>query len=142
MHRFKSYRPRLLMLPYVRIRLVAKRPPPPSYPLDPISLGNPLRKKRLDLGLSQKGLAARLQVSVGTLCNWERDRFLPQKRFIPRLRDFLGYCPLPLLSKARPKLVQAPELHGLDDMRGLDGLAAGQVRDRARDPQDAVQRAG
>ena len=123
------------------VRLVANRPPPPGYPLDPISLGNHLRKKRLDLGLSQKGLAARLQVSVGTLCNWERDRFL-QKRFIPRLQGFLGCCPLSLLSKARPELVQAPELHSLDDMRGLDCLAAGKIRDRARDPQDAIQRSG
>lgn len=130
------------MLPYVRIRLVAKRPPPPGYPLNPTMLGDHLRKKRLDLGLSQKDLAAQLQVTTGTICNWEMSHFSPQKRFTPRLQSFLGYCPLSLLREARSKLIQAPKLHGLNDVRGLDSLAAGKIRDRARDPQDAVQRSG
>lgn len=132
--------PRILPLfPYFRLRLVAKRPPPPGYPLNPVTLGEHLRKKRIDLGLTQKGLAARFQVTVGTVCNWEKDDFSPQKRFTPRLHDFLGYCPLPLKREVRPKPVETAELHGLHDVRRPDFLAAGQIGDRAGDAQDAVQ---
>src|ERR1035437_2023553 len=49
---------------------------------------------------------------------------------------------LPLLMKIRPKLVQAPELHGLDDMRRADLLAPGKIGDRAGYAEDSIQGAG
>lgn len=130
------------MLPYVRIRLVAKRPPPPGYPQNPVTLGEYLRKKRIDLGLTQEDLAARLQVTVGTVCNWEKDHFSPQKRFQPRLHDFLGYCPLSLLCQVRPDLVETAELNRLRDVRRPDLLTTGQIGDRAGHAQDPIQGAG
>lgn len=125
------------MFPCIPIRLIAKRPPPPGYPKDLKTLGNHLRKNRLDLGLSQKEMAAQLRVSVGTLYNWERSRTSPQQRLIPRIHDFLGYCLL-LPVEIRPELIQAPILHRLGDMRGADFIAAGEIGDRTGHAQNAI----
>lgn len=131
-----NYHSRPAMFPYVPIRLIAKRTPPPGYPKELKTLGDHLRKKRLDLGLSQKEMAVRLCVSVGTLYNWEKSLTSPQ-RLIPRIQDFSGYCLL-LPVEIRPQLVQAPVLHGLGDMRRTDFLAAGEIGDRAGHAQNAI----
>lgn len=131
-----NYASRLLMLPYVSIRLVAKLPPPPGYPKELKTLGNHLRKKRLDLGLSQKETAVRLGVSVNTLHNWENSRTSPQPRFVSRIHDFLGYCLLPVEICAQ--LVQAPVLHRLGDMGRADFLTAGEIGDRAGYAQNSI----
>lgn len=125
------------MFPYIKVRLVAKRPPPPGYPKDLRTFGNHLRKKRLDLGLSQKEMAARLRVSAGTLYNWEKSLTSPQQRLIPRIHDFLGYCLL-LPVEIRSELVQAPVLHRLSNMGRIDFFAAGEIGDRAGHAQNSI----
>jgi transcriptional regulator with XRE-family HTH domain len=55
------------------------------------TLGDHLRKRRLDLGLLQREVAQKLQVNQMTICNWEINRTSPQLRFIPRIITFLGY---------------------------------------------------
>jgi len=57
------------------------------------TLGDHLRKRRLDLGLLQCDVAEKLQVNQMTICNWETNRTFPQLRFIPRIIAFLGYDP-------------------------------------------------
>ena len=125
------------MLPYVRICLVAKRPPPDGYPRDLKNLGDHIRKRRLDLGLSQKATATLLCVSVGTVYNWEKSLMAPQRRFVSRVHDFLGYCLL-LPMEIRSDLVQAPILHSFGDMSGTDFFAPRQIRDRAGHAQDSI----
>ena len=56
-----------------------------------MTLGDHLRKRRLDLGLLQKQLAEKLGVDEMTICNWEINRTSPQLRFIPKIIAFLGY---------------------------------------------------
>lgn len=131
-----NYASRLPMFPCIPIRLVAKRPPPQGYPKDLRALGDHLRKKRLDLGLSQKEAAVQLRISAGTLYNWEKSLTSPQQRLVPRIHAFLGYCLLPM--KIRLELVHAPVLHRLGNMRGPDFLAAGQIGDRAGHAQNAI----
>lgn len=125
------------MFPYIKVRLIAKRPPPTGYPKELKTLGDHLRKKRLDFGLSQKEMAAQLRVSAGTLYNWEKSLTSPQQRLIPRIHDFLGYCLL-LSVEIRTKLVQAPVLHRLSNMGRTDFLAPGQIGDRAGHTQNAI----
>lgn len=68
-------------------------PPPRKCPKELRTLGDHLRKARLDRGLFQEQAAEELGVSVGTLLNWERNRTRVQARFMPKVLAFLGYDP-------------------------------------------------
>ena len=57
------------------------------------TLGDHLRKRRLDLALLQRETAEKLGANDMTICNWETDRTAPQLPFIPRIVAFLGYNP-------------------------------------------------
>ena len=80
-------------LPSYHIQLNAQKPPPPSYPRELKTIGDHLRKRRLDLGLMQREVSERLDVDEMTICNWETNRNLPLIRFIPRIITLLGYDP-------------------------------------------------
>lgn len=68
-------------------------PPPRKSPRELNTVGDHLRKTRLDRGLWQEHVAAELGVSVGTLLNWERNHTRVQTRFMPKVLAFLGYDP-------------------------------------------------
>jgi transcriptional regulator with XRE-family HTH domain len=68
-------------------------PPPRKSPRELRTLGDHLRKARLDRGLWQEHVAAELGVAVGTLLNWERNHTRVQTRFMPKVLAFLGYDP-------------------------------------------------
>jgi DNA-binding XRE family transcriptional regulator len=78
-----------------RYTLVMPRPilPPKGYPLKPVSLGDHLRKKRLDLGLYQAQVAERIGVTKSTVYNWEHGRE-PDPKHHPKIVEFLGYTPM------------------------------------------------
>src|SRR2546427_993871 len=69
--------------------------PKRGYPLTLLSIADHLRKRRLDLGLTQKDAAAQLGVDPDTVRNWEQARTEVEVRFYPVLIQFLGYDPLP-----------------------------------------------
>ena len=52
-----------------------------------------MRKRRLDLGLLQREIAARLGVTESTVTNWELNRTSPKIRFLPSIIALLGYDP-------------------------------------------------
>ncbi len=76
---------------------------PRPYPFDPITIGDHLRKKRLDLGLLRKHVAARLNTSIDCTRNWENTWNEPDLGAMPKIIEFLGYCPydsaLPIYEK-------------------------------------------
>lgn len=80
-------------MPFCHIRLRAHRPLPSSYPKALYTLGDHLRKKRLDLGLLQKDIAKILGGNVDSVCNWENSRASPRLYLTPRIVKFLGYVP-------------------------------------------------
>jgi DNA-binding XRE family transcriptional regulator len=73
------------------LKLLKPRP----YKEQPDTLGEHLRKRRIELGLFQKDVAQRLQVNEWTYLGWEHDRRKPSVRFWPRITSFLEYDPLP-----------------------------------------------
>jgi transcriptional regulator with XRE-family HTH domain len=81
-------------VPFCHFRLVGRKPLDPAYPRHLHTLGDHLRKRRLDLGLPQREVAEMLGVAESTICGWEVGRTSPQLRFIPRIITFLGYDPL------------------------------------------------
>jgi len=67
---------------------------PPELVTEPKTLGEKLRRRRIELGLQQKEVAARLGVTASTVWNWEHGWAI-RKTFIPRIFAFLGYNPKP-----------------------------------------------
>jgi len=66
---------------------------PKNYNPLPTTLGEYFRKRRVELGLFQREVAANLSVDPWTYLNWEQDRTHPARRFWPRVVAFLGYDP-------------------------------------------------
>jgi transcriptional regulator with XRE-family HTH domain len=64
-------------------------------PQAPKTLGEHLKRRRLELHLLQTDVARRLGVHFETLKNWERGIGSPMVRHIPAIIKFLGYDPEP-----------------------------------------------
>lgn len=82
------------MLPFCQIRLIAEKPKDSRYPSHLNTVGDHLRKRRIDLALHQTNVAQLLGVDEATIHNWETNRTAPGFRHIPSLYGFLGYCPI------------------------------------------------
>ena len=80
-------------MPFGQITLKGSKPKP--YPAVPTTLGDHLKKRRYELSLLQKDVAARVGVTADTVLNWEHNRCTPSVRCMPRLIAFLGYDPHP-----------------------------------------------
>jgi DNA-binding transcriptional regulator YiaG len=59
------------------------------------TLGDHLRKRRLDLGLLQKEVAEQLRVDTASIGNWESDETQPMVHCLPGIIAFLAHNPLP-----------------------------------------------
>jgi len=79
---------------------------------EPVTLGDHLRRRRIELGLYQKDVAARCGVTTPTVWNWE-NRGSVDLRFIPRVIDFLGYNPIPKPDALLERLAWYKQVNGL-----------------------------
>jgi len=96
------------------VTLKAKKPLSSSYPKKLKTLGDHLRKKRLDLKLLQKEVAKRIGVNETTIWNWENNCSSPSLSYIPKIIKFLGYVPDCIKAKTfGEKIVISHQLHGL-----------------------------
>lgn len=101
-------------LPFCDITLKAPKPLSSQYPQTLTTLGDHLRKKRLDLKLIQRDVAKMLEVETDTVTYWETNRVEPSPAFIPKIIDFLGYVPLSILpDDPRKRFVVYRKLAGL-----------------------------
>jgi transcriptional regulator with XRE-family HTH domain len=64
----------------------------PGYPEFPITVGEHIRKKRMDLGLLQREVAEIIGVTESSIWNWEHGTE-PELQYNPRIIKFLGYIP-------------------------------------------------
>src|SRR5947209_15792213 len=80
-------------LPFCHLTLTAPMPPPRGYPRALTTLGDHLRKARLDRGLLKEEVSRELGVSLGTVVNWEQNHTAVATRFMPRVVAFLGFDP-------------------------------------------------
>lgn len=98
---------------------------PKESDFEPKTVGEHLRKKRLELGLSQHQAADRLSVNAWTVLNWEKNHTRPPIESMPGILQFLGYDPFPepqsipeqLLAKRRQmgwSVREAARLLGVD----------------------------
>ena len=75
--------------------LVLRTPKPfdRAHPTELRTIGNHVRKRRLDLGLLQREVALRIGVDPTSIFNWEAGRHHPSLRHLPAALDFLDYAP-------------------------------------------------
>lgn len=110
-----SVAPRVIpAFPFCGVTLRGRKPRH-GYPEELRTLGEHLKKKRLDLGLIQREVAKEIAVSKATLYNWEKGRSEPEIRFYPAIIRFLGYDP----TAADPALSLGERLRVTRRARGL-----------------------
>ncbi len=63
-----------------------------EFAREPVTLGDYLLRRRIELGLYQKDVAVRLGVTTSTIWNWEHG-WVIRKQFIPRIILFLEHNP-------------------------------------------------
>ena len=74
-----------------KISLTVQRPKtfPVGYPLKPKTLGERIKKKRMDMGLFQKDVARIMGVSTDTIANWEKGWTKPCRKNVSKIGLFL-----------------------------------------------------
>lgn len=95
---------------------------PTGYPRGINTLGDHLRKRRLDLGLLQREVAERIGVDPATVTNRELRHVAPEFRWLPAIIDFLGYDPRPRPATIRQALIRHREGQGLSQRAFADQL--------------------
>ena len=61
----------------------------PDYPKEPKTLGERIRKARMDKGLMIKELAEKIGVAEDTVINWEKRGIRPHDKSMERVGAFL-----------------------------------------------------
>jgi len=74
-----------------KLKLIIKRPKKylKGYPKRPKTLGEKIRKHRMDLGLFQKDVARFVGVTADTVTLWKRGRTKPSEIHLRRIKQFL-----------------------------------------------------
>ena len=80
-------------LPFCQLQLITKIIKGEGYPHHPQTIGQHLRKRRMDLNMKQKDLGATLGCDTCNVWNWENGHNAPEFRFLPKIIAFLGYDP-------------------------------------------------
>ncbi len=80
---------------FCHVHLRGQKPSSAEYPAKIQTLGDHIRKHRLDLGLLQKQVAVQIGTDNTTVTNWELGHTSPGCRHFPAIRRFLGYLPIP-----------------------------------------------
>lgn len=110
----------------MRFETESVKPADISYPDNPKTIGDHIRKKRLDLKLLQKDVAKIFNVSEDCITYWENNRSKPLTYYYPDVIRFLGYCPFVLdLNTFKGRILAYRYLNGLSrkhfaKMMGVD----------------------
>jgi DNA-binding transcriptional regulator YiaG len=99
---------------------------PLRIPTEPTTIGDHVRKRRLELKMQQRDLARQLGVSVAGVCNWEGNVTKPEIRYMPAIIEFLGYNPLPAAKDWRERLVRHRTTLGITQKEAARQLAVDQ----------------
>jgi DNA-binding transcriptional regulator YiaG len=81
-------------LPFCQLTIKASHPKKQGYPKTLLTIGDHIRKRRLDLGLFQREAAAQIGVDKTSILNWETRGIKPEVQHHARIITFLGYNPL------------------------------------------------
>ena len=77
----------------VTFQFKGKKPTNPAYPKELNTIGDHLRKTRLDRNLSQQDVAKIIKVTSDTINGWELNRYRPTAKSARLIISFLRYFP-------------------------------------------------
>lgn len=77
----------------VKLCFVAKKPSYKDYPKELNTLGDHLRKVRLDRNMSQSDVAEVIGADTDTITCWELNRNTPTAKCSKKIIEFVGYIP-------------------------------------------------
>lgn len=78
-------------LAFCDFEISANREQSKHYPKELITIGNHIRKRRIDLKFKQEDVARIIEVTEECITNWENDKATPMIRYMPKITEFLGY---------------------------------------------------
>jgi len=81
-------------LPFSEFKVIVPIPHKHWYPEKPQTIGEYIRKVRMDKQLFQEDIALLIGVSTDCITNWENGRANPQIQYMPKILEFLGFMPL------------------------------------------------
>lgn len=99
-------------MPYCYLRLRAEKPRR-GYPSQLLTIGDHIKTRRLDLGLTQAQLADLLGVTKFSVRNWERHYSEPNLQTLPRVLAWLGYDPRPQAEGLLARVAAVRQRQGL-----------------------------
>lgn len=102
---------RVAFLPFGPKLLKSLKPRP--WALSPRTLGEHLKKRRLESGFLQRDLRKRFGLEKETYANWEKDRCYPAMKHWPGIIEFLGFDPSPEPKTIGERLLAYRRRHGL-----------------------------
>ena len=115
---------------------------PRPWVLLPRTLGEHLKKRRLEASLLQRDLRKRFSLEKETYANWEKDRCYPAMKHWPGIIEFLGYDPSAEAKTFGEQLAAYRRRHGLSRKMlarqlGADETTLWKWEKGLRDPQGA-----
>ena len=108
-----------------KIEIPLKIQPHEELVKEPVTLGDHLRRRRLELGLYQKNVAVQIGVTTSTIWNWENGWSSIALGYMPKIINFLGYNPLLHPEGLMERLAWHKQVNGLT----LEQLGAEMGRD-------------
>ena len=121
-------------MPFCHLQIKALRCPYPDNwitnqpcPEAPKTIGDHIRKRRLERHILQESLAERFGVNVETLKNWERGVEQPMIRHLPAVIGFLGLDPDPEPNEIPKRIAYARRQMGWTQEELAKSLKVGTV---------------
>ena len=99
-------------LPFCTATLTTEKPKDSAYPEQLVTLGDHIRRRRLDLGLLQRQVADQLGVCKSVVWRWETGETEPELRFLPKIFGFIGGDPRPEPTEVGTRLIRWREHQG------------------------------
>ncbi|MFX1487423.1 MAG: helix-turn-helix domain-containing protein [Promethearchaeota archaeon] len=62
----------------------------PSFPAEPATLGDVIRKLRIEQGMLQRELAEAIGVNETSVYNWENSRTRPKGKYVKRIEEYFS----------------------------------------------------
>ena len=108
--------------------IVLSCPKPSKIPKILISIGDHIKKKRLEKQLTQLQLARLIGVKEESVYNWENDRSKPKVYLLPKIIEFLEYLPFELPKETiGEKIKSYRQEHGLSQRKLAELLRVDQT---------------
>ncbi len=87
---------------------------PAGYLRNPVTIGDHIRKVRIDRKLTQEEVGKLFMVSTDTVSNWELNRYSPHVSYYKVIIEFLGYYPFSHETESLAgKILKYRYIHGL-----------------------------